>query len=76
MSPDELLALWYSALNAEFGIRIKNPYPNLVPELYTARKASGDPALENLRICKMKNGELWIVKNEVKMEDEDAPSLT
>lgn len=73
---EELISAWRKAAAAEFGIRIHKSWSTLLHELYAARKESGDPSLDNLRICRMKNGELWIVKNEVKMEDEDGQGLS
>ncbi len=73
----EHLALWYRALEEEFGLELKgvgSPYMNC---LYVARKEAGDPRLEALKITMMKDGSFWIVKKAADMkEDGDAPSLT
>jgi hypothetical protein len=77
MTPPEYLALWYRALEAEFGIAIKcNDQALTRYDLYQARKAAGDPRLEALAITVMKDGTLWIVKRGVEMEDGNAPALT
>ncbi len=69
------LAIWYRALRAEFGIEITGARDQDRLDLYNARKASGDPALEALKMVQFKDGKIFIVKKEAKLEDDDAAPL-
>ena len=73
----ELEPIWTRALAAEFGLRIKvDGEPNLMMnDLYATRATMNDPRLEALRICSLKNGELWIVKKDVKLEEVEMPHV-
>lgn len=68
MDDDVFLALWRRARDQEFGICIQGE-PNRVIEqrLYEVRKGHLD--LMDLQICRMANGELWIVKKSVDVLD-------
>ena len=71
----ELEPIWTRALAAEFGLRIKlegNPQL-MLNDFYATRQGMNDPRLEALRICALKNGELWIVKKDVKLEEVEMP---
>lgn len=67
----DLLQFWHRALASEFGIALTVSDPNIVYELYQARRAAQDPALADLAITKMADGTLWIVKKSATMEDVD-----
>ena len=74
----EFEPLWLRALTEEFGVRIAidcEPMP-LTNDLYATRDAMNDPRLKDLRITQMKNGELWIVKKDVKLEEVEMPDAT
>ena len=66
---DETLALWLTALNSEFGVKIKQPYlesvgidpKQMVADLYQSRKESGDTRLFQFYIHQVKD-EVWIVR--------------
>lgn len=71
-----LTALWYRALASEFGIELTVTNIDLiVPDLYASRKAANDPRLEAIQMTRMKDGSVWLVKREIKMEDGDAPRI-
>ena len=73
----EHAALWYRALASEFGIELTVTAPDLqIADLYAARKLANDPKLEALQVTRMKDGTIWIVKKEIRLEDDDAPALT
>lgn len=74
----EFRPLWERALTEEFGLRIAiGSDPILVMnDLYATRAEMNNPALENLRICHMKNGELWIVKKDVDLKEVEMPDAT
>lgn len=60
-----LLAHWYTALEAECGVWLTTPTPQrLMAALYTARSRSNDPRLNTLSIQisrRNPSGELWLV---------------
>lgn len=70
-SRPEFIPIWERALTEEFGLRIEvSGEPVLVTnDLYATRAEMGNPELENLRICQMANGELWIVRKEVELKE-------
>ncbi len=72
----DLLALWHRALASEFGLELTIDNENIITDLYAARKAAADPRLDALRVTKMQDGTLWIVKRELRMEEDDGPALT
>ena len=65
METRDLIALWYQALSAEYGIVIQtNNRERAKQRLYQARKEAADPALESLSILTAPNpDELFISKN-------------
>lgn len=70
ISNETALALWYEALKVEIGIGVTtNNKDHLVNTLYAVRKASGDPELQKIIVMKPKNGEIWLCKKEVSLED-------
>ncbi len=72
-----LTALWYRALDSEFGIELTvTALGQVVADLYASRKAANDPRLDAMKIAQMKDGSIWLVKREMKMEEGDAPALT
>jgi len=72
-----LTALWYRALESEFGIELTVTHmEQTIADLYASRKAANDPRLEVVQVARMKDGTVWLVKREMKMEDGDAPALT
>lgn len=64
-----LLSYWYKALRSEYGIALKVQGDHMEKHLYDARAKAKDPVLDSLMITRMRNGELWIVKKEGKLED-------
>lgn len=69
LSPALLLPLWYQALREEIGIAIPtNDRTHLSVQLYKARKESGDPQLERIILFMPNNGEVWLCRKEVEME--------
>jgi hypothetical protein len=71
----EFEPLWIRALSEEFGLAIVlEGDPVLVMnDLYATRTAMNDPRFESLRIAQMKDGSLWIVKKDVKLEEVEMP---
>lgn len=73
-----LLELWYTALRAEIGIRIRtNDAHRMKTALYQARKQSGDEALSKLMIQTPPlnpTGEVWITQRYIDLPEglEDA----
>jgi len=67
--------IWRRALAEEFGMKVGvGGNPTLVmQELYATRAAMADPALDTLRICCMKDGSLWIVKQDVDLKEVEMP---
>jgi hypothetical protein len=65
----ELTALWYRALEEEFGLAITVTEPSMINDLYASRSITGDPRLETLMLTQMKDGSMWIVKKEVRIEE-------
>jgi hypothetical protein len=62
-----LLELWYSALRAEFGLRIETPDRQFfINQLYTARQLAVDEDLDVLSVVKdaEDSSALWIVRKE------------
>jgi len=71
----ELTALWYRALESEFGIELTPSDPIIMQDLYASRATTGDPRLEAVMLTQMKDGTIWLVKKEISMEEVDGPSL-
>jgi len=65
----ELLEIWRRARDSEFGLRLEVSDYLIEQDLYETRQRAKDPSLDGLRVARMKNGELWIVKKEGKLED-------
>lgn len=71
-SPLTWLPLWTRALDEEIGIAFsvsgctREYFRNT---LYEARKASGDPRLQELIMFLPNNGEIWICKKSVSMDE-------
>lgn len=64
------LALWNRALDVEFGIAIPtNNVRWLERNLYEARKTAGDPRLEGVMMMRPGNGEIWLCRKEVDLEE-------
>ena len=71
-NPLTWLPLWERALDEEIGIAFSvsgctNEY--FRNELYAARKASKNPALDDLIMFMPNNGEIWICKKAVEMPE-------
>lgn len=75
MTPDFALACWSRALTEEIGIilTLSNVADKREIErlLYQARKAAGDPALDEIRLARPGDNplELWLIKKTTDMED-------
>lgn len=72
-----LTALWYQALEAEFGLELQvtpNEQVLVMNDLYASRAETGDPRLEVLMLTQMKDGTIWIVKREVNLEEAEKPN--
>lgn len=71
-SPLTYLPLWTRALDEEIGIAFsvsgvtREYFRNT---LYEARKLSGDPRLQELIMFLPNNGEIWICKKSVSMDE-------
>lgn len=66
----ELLAYFHRALEEEIGIRIETTAPvDLRTKLYAARKADGDPSLDDIIIFAPASGDcLFLAKKMVELE--------
>ena len=65
----ELLALWYQALDSEFGIELKVSDLIIINDLYASRTEAKDPKLDALMLTQMKDGTLWLLKKEVNLDE-------
>lgn len=69
-----MLELWYQALRAKVGIRIRTDNPAaLRPKLYAARVECLDPELNELtlRLPHGISNEVWIVHKKISVTDEE-----
>lgn len=66
MDKAALLQIWRRALAEEFGVELRVKEPIVFSQdLYKARAEAKDPALEEVKICTMKDGTLWLVKRDL-----------
>lgn len=68
---DEMLPLWYNALDEEIGIFIKvdpKDRAKLVNTLYDAKQRTGDPELEVLMLLQPAQDLIYIAKKTTEVE--------